>query len=175
MSTDLSPPIVSTTAVLLGGPTGVGKSTVLSLLPERIKSCGVIDADDVWRVSSDVGVPETRNHAIRKSIDATLDYFDAGCTTAILGWVFARDELYQPVINAFEQAADRVLQIYLVADEATLVSRLNERNDLDRLEYSVSRLRLIDALPFHKIDTSDLAACDVADRVAQFIKQGPCT
>lgn len=158
------------TAVLLGGPTGVGKSTTLRLLPARLPRSAALDADDVWRVSAEMAVPENRQHAINNAVNGIRGYFDAGCEVGILGWVFARSELYQPVSDAFRTFADRVLQIYLVADSATIEHRLNARGDIERLDYAMSRLQLISALPFPKIDTTDLDPEEVADAVSQTIR-----
>jgi hypothetical protein len=81
-------------------------------------------------------------------------YFEGGCKTGILSWVFARSALYDPVIASLDDMVDSVHQIYLTATMAEIKRRLQKRGDEERYEYSKTRLALIDSLPFTKIDTS---------------------
>ena len=109
--------------------------------------------------------------------DAKLVDWDGGLSLGlfipfVLGWVFARDLLYRPVLESMTESGIRVMQLYLVADEKVLEDRLRQRGDIDRLEYSVSRLRLIDELPFAKIDTSKLNPVEVAERVKNHVQAG---
>ncbi len=158
--------------LLLGGPTGVGKTSVLHLLSGSIPKCAVLDADDVWRVDSEIAVPENRSIAIQNTIEVMKGYFEAGCEIGVLGWVFARDLLYQPVINSMRECGVDVEQLYLTANEEILEQRLWQRGDIDRLDYSISRLRLIEKLPFAKIDTSKLTPSEVAEIVREHIRIG---
>ncbi|MGE0626140.1 MAG: AAA family ATPase [Pseudomonadales bacterium] len=155
--------------VLLGGPTGVGKSTVLRLLAGRLPKSGVLDADDVWRVSDDLATAQRRPNAIGNVVAVMRGYFDAGCEVGILGWVFARAELYQPVIDALEDVVVEVQMLYLVADIEALNRRLAARDDVHLLDYAVGRRAMIEVLPFHRIDTTHLAPGQVADEVCAAI------
>ena len=158
--------------LLLGGPTGVGKSSTLERLESRLPRLAVLDADDVWRVSEDLAVDGTRGIAIANVAGVLRGYARAQCETAILGWVFARSELYQPVIDQLKVDFESIHQLYLVASEAALEARLARRNDLDRLAYSLSRLALIKDLPHPKIDTTHLTSDEVAERIASFVRMG---
>ena len=155
--------------VLLGGPPGVGKTSVLHYLKHSIPACGLLDADNVWQVSSDMSEAENRRLAHANVISVMRGYFEAGCQTGILAWVFARDELYAPIVAAMKNRDIHVLQLYLVADEMTLYKRLQERGEPELLEYARSRLHLIQALSFPKIDTSHLTPEAVAARVREHI------
>ncbi|MEM7283337.1 MAG: hypothetical protein AAF438_17100 [Pseudomonadota bacterium] len=157
--------------VLLGGPTGVGKTTTLRALQGRFQSGALLDADDVWRVGVTLAVPKNRHIAIRNVAQTMRGYFQAGCTLGVVSWVFARSELYQPVIDALSDEVDTVQQLYLLADPEILETRLRERGDSDKVEYALSRLELIEALPFTKLDTSHLTPDQVADHVCQEITQ----
>ena len=53
-----------TRLILLGGPPGVGKSTVLKLLSGRFPMSAILDADDVCHVSEDVANSENRSFGI---------------------------------------------------------------------------------------------------------------
>ena len=84
--------------VLLGGPTGVGKSTTLKPLENRLSRLALLDAYDVWRVSDEMAVEGNRSIAISNVIGVLQGYVEAGCETTILAWVFARSLLYEPVV-----------------------------------------------------------------------------
>ena len=66
---------------------------------------------------------------------------------------------------------DSVHSLYLVATPAVLQKRLAGRQNTDLFDYALSRLRLIERLPYLKIDTSDLSPVQVADRILEHISQ----
>jgi len=155
--------------ILLGGPTGVGKTTALNRLGKRIPRSSILDADDVWRISDDLAIAGTRRIAIENVIAVMRGYFLAKCDVGILSWVFARPELYEPVIEGLSGYVSEILQIYLISTPEQLKKRLASRGDLARLEYSRSRLELIEALPFPKIDTSDKTEAQVVNEILQYV------
>lgn len=157
--------------VLLGGPTGVGKTTTLGLLASRFERSALLDADDVWRISPDLAVEGTRSLAIRNVVSVMRGYFEARCELGIVSWVFARPELFGPVIDDLGDVVDSIHQIYLVCTPNRLEQRLIERGQSARLEYAKSRLSLINKLPYTKIDTSDLSPLQAADAVCKEIEQ----
>jgi len=160
-----------TKLVLLGGPTGVGKTSVLRLLAGRLPKSGVLDADDVWRVSDDLATAERRPNAIGNVVASMRGYFDAGCEVGILGWVFARRELFQPVIDALDDVTDTVQMLYLVADPDALAARLAARGEPHLFDYAKGRLALIEELPYQRIDTTHLTPAQVADAVCAAIER----
>ena len=155
--------------VLLGGPTGVGKTTTLRLLSERFEHSALLDADDVWRISPSLAVEGTRSLAIRNVVAVMRGYFEARCELGILAWVFARPELFEPVIEDLQDVVDSTHQIYLVCSPARLEQRLIKRGQSAKLAYAMSRLALIKNLPHTRIDTSDLSPAQVADAVGNAI------
>jgi energy-coupling factor transporter ATP-binding protein EcfA2 len=158
-----------TKLVLLGGPTGVGKSTVMRLLENRIPHAAILDADDVWRVSKELAVEQNRHIALSNVISVMRGYFEGGCETGILSWVFARSALYDPVIAGLEDRVDSINQIYLVSTLVEIKRRLHKRGDEKHYEYSKTRLELINSLPFTKIDTSEMIPEMVATAIIDHI------
>lgn len=160
--------------VLLGGSTGVGKTTTMKLLETRLAKTGFLDVDNVWRTTPDLAGYGRRKRVHEQVIETAKRYFDAGCETVVMSWVFAQSQLYQPVLDALMPVVDRITQLYLVAEERELLSRVTRRfeaeggdGDLqERLDYAISRSQLIEALEFPKIDVTALGAREVADRVA---------
>jgi len=166
--------------ILLGGPSGVGKTTTLRILEKSLENAGCLDADDVWRVSGTIATAENGPVAIDNVIAVMRGYFRGGCETGVLAWVFARPELYGPVIAGLSDVVDAVRQIYLVASPETIRQRMIARRRQNpkedsleaAIEYAMSRVELIDALPFDKIDTTGLTPSEVAGRLMAYIR-GP--
>lgn len=159
---------VSRRLILLGGPPGVGKTTVLRHLEELIPGAALLDADDVRNTAANFD--EDPAVVLQTVVAVMRDrLMVAGINTGLLAWVFARKELYQPVISGLEDLVDAIDIVYLLADEKTLARRLMKRGDPGKLEYARSRLALIAALPYHKIDTSGLTSEQVAARLTELI------
>lgn len=165
--------------VLLGGPVGVGKSSAMRNLKSRITRVGLVDADEVWQVSDDLTPDENRSYA-HDNVNAVIaGYARAGVETCVVNWVFARAELYEPIIAASKDLFDDIVQLYLVANPDVLEERIKHRwmaqgqdYDLESLvDYSKSRLALIHELPYDKIDTSLLSAEEVADQIALYLSK----
>ena len=154
-----------TRILLLGGPTGVGKSSALRLLDGRLPKSALLDADDVWRISEDLAIEGTRRVALDNVISVMQGYLEAGCELGILAWVFARPQLYEPVIEGLKEHVDAIDQLYLVASPESIRQRLVQRGEEDRFEYALSRLELIEQLPFARIDTTGLEPEQVADQI----------
>jgi broad-specificity NMP kinase len=155
--------------ILLGGPTGVGKTTALRNLENRSPGTAVLDADDVWRVADDLASPENRDIAISNVLAVMRGYFAAGCQTGILSWVFARSQLYQPVLGGLEDTVERTELLYLICSREALAARLQQRGEPEKLAYALSRLELIEDLPFPKIDTTTLTPEEVAEQISRSI------
>ncbi len=155
--------------ILLGGPTGVGKTTALKNLQGRAKGIALLDADDVWRVSDDLASPANRDIAIGNVVSVMRGYFEAGCGTGILSWVFARALLYQPVLDGLNDLVDSAEMLYLISSPEALENRLEERGEPEKLAYALTRLELIDDLPFPKLDTTDLCPAEVADQICTMV------
>ena len=158
--------------ILLGGPTGVGKTTALRNLQDRIPGTALLDADDVWRVSADIATADNRAIAIGNVVSVMRGYFAAGCRTGILSWVFARSLLYQPVLDGMQDLVEGTEMLYLICSREALEARLQQRGEPDKLAYALSRLELINDLPFPKIDTTFLTPDEVAEQVGRSIGLG---
>jgi len=132
--------------VLLGGPPGVGKSSVCKRLSDG--GWTHVEADAVSPPGEDVA----RDYAIAKvacHVEAEL----RASSVVVLSWVFARHELYQPFLKRFTPS-HKVDQVYLVSSEKTLKDRLSSRGSQSQMAYSLSRLRLINELPFEKFSVA---------------------
>jgi len=115
-----------------------------------------MEADDIWEPNK-LGTRQEAITEVIQVVDASLN----ASNTVILSWVFARSELYTPFFNYFSNLTS-LQSIYLVCDSQTLVSRLQSRETVAQKNYALEKLKLIQALPFHKIDTTGKQPITVA-------------
>lgn len=144
--------------MLLGGPPGVGKTTVVEELRQRGTAC--LEADEI----SDPNEHLQRDVAIGNVLEAATRALDE-TPKLLVSWVFARSELYQPFLDHF--ADIRIKHLYLVCDQEVLRARLASRGDPALFEYALSRLQLINELPYEKIDTSSIETSVLADVISK--------
>ncbi|XOV83663.1 MAG: hypothetical protein ACFHXK_00810 [bacterium] len=90
----------------------------------------------------------------------------------LLSWVFAKPEMFRPLIERFSDEA-KVFQIYLVAEESELYRRLTKRNDEGLADYALEKLRLINSLPFAKIDTTLKQNQQIAAEIINIVQSSP--
>lgn len=155
--------------ILLGGPPGVGKSTVLRLLDGRLSHTALLDADDVRRISPDLASTIDPHYGVNNVVAVLRGYFAAGVARCVVAWVFARPALYLPVIAGVADLTSTHRQLYLTASKDALTRRLVTRGRPELVDYALGKRTLIANLPYRQIDTTTLAPTAVADRLAREI------
>ena len=136
--------------VLLGGPPGVGKSTLVPLLKHKLPQAFILDVDEFLSASTEKHI----GNAQSQIIDVLKNRINNQCELIFLSWVFARAELYQPIIAAVEGLFDEVIQVYLTVDKIELGRRLDNHGDGNLKGYAFEKLALISSLSYPKIDTT---------------------
>ena len=148
--------------ILLGGPPGVGKSSVLQHLPRGVAT---LDADDVVDSAT-----QPRHRAIEMVKHETERLLQSSAyARVLLSWVFARPQLYEP----FLALAHDVRLVHLVCSAGELESRLHQRGDVALLDFALDRLQLIEALDFPRIDTSTKSPVEVAALLEVYMSDLP--
>jgi hypothetical protein len=160
--------------VLIGGPPGVGKTSVLSHLPRAFERCACLDADDVWRVHPfEVGGP-ARGIPDRNVTAVLRGYLEARYPFVFLAWVLARRRKIERILGGLGGLYGSALVLHLVASREALAERVRAKRG-ERglvLEYALGKLAEIEALPFPKIDTTELAPQAVAEQIAALVRGG---
>lgn len=131
--------------LLLGGPPGVGKSTVLKELSQQGVAC--LDADNISPPQQAVA----QQTAIADVISAARQALGTA-PSLVLAWVFATPQPYQPFLEEF--SGIKLQQLYLVCSDRALSDRLIHRGDRQLIPYARDRLNLIQQLPFARLDTT---------------------
>ncbi len=72
--------------LLLGGPPGVGKTTVAPLLADRLAPCAGVEGDDLWRMSPTLITDRTRAMVESNIASVLTRFLAAGHEWVFLSW-----------------------------------------------------------------------------------------
>lgn len=125
-------------AVIIRGPSGVGKSTIATLLHKKLPKSACIDIDLLKRMVSEESSPERTQiaHVVALSFAEQLMKNDYNI---ILDEIF-RDEHYVKFQSLFARANYRLISIFLSAPLSVLIERDRKRTQKVKGEEIISRL-----------------------------------
>ena len=158
---------------MIGGPMGVGKTTVCQQLKRDLRNSVFLDGDWCWDASP-FRVTDETGEMVMDNICYMLNNFlrCSAYENIIFCWVMDRQSTIDSIIERLDLNSCTVKCISLVADEDTLRDRLS--GDISRgirtsdvIERSVSRIPLYQALDTVKIDTDGKTAELIAYEICQ--------
>jgi broad-specificity NMP kinase len=159
--------------LLLGGPPGVGKTTVAPLVAERLSSCAWVEADELWRMSPVVVDDRTRRMVESNIVHVLREFLDAAYEHVVLCWVLHDRALIERLVRAVASDAVATSVVHLVATPDVVRARVEHASDRGRsVERALEKLAQIEALPYRRIDTSTSTPEQVADVVASLVRDG---
>lgn len=149
------------TLYLIGGPMGVGKTTVCRLLKKELDRAVFLDGDWCWDADPFVVNDETKAMVL-DNICHVLNNF-LSCTAyenIICCWVMHEQEIIDAIQSALRLQDCRVITISLVCRRDVLVSRLEKDicgglRQPDVIGRSLDRLTCYAGLDTLKLDVSD--------------------
>ncbi len=159
------------TVYLIGGPMGVGKTTVCQILKNQQNNCVFLDGDWCWDMHPFI-VNEQTKAMVMKNICFMLNQF-IHCPvyeTILFCWVMHEQGIIDEILSNLDVEGCRIRKISLVCQEKELKKRLKKDIDagirtVDVIERSLERLKSYEKLDTEKIDVSDLTAQQVADTI----------
>jgi hypothetical protein len=149
--------------ILLGGPPGIGKTTVAHLLWHELDHCAWLEGDAVWQIRPASLTPASKRLAEANVTAVLRNYLEAGYAHVLLSWVLQRTDLIQRLIAPLEELAEEVYHFTLVATPEVLRERF-ERSP-KRGRFSHLPLWILEeavSLPTRQIDTTGLSPSQVA-------------
>lgn len=157
---------------LIGGPMGVGKTTVCQILKRRLDRCVFLDGDWCWDMDPFVVNEETKTMVL-DNICGMLGRFLA-CSAfenVVFCWVLHQQEILDTILSRIDSRGWQVVCVSLTASPRALMDRLEKdvaagRRQPDVVARSLERLPLYAGLDTIKIDTSCLTAEEAAAEIA---------
>lgn len=156
---------------LIGGPMGVGKTTVCRELQKRLDRSVFLDGDWCWDANPFQVTEETRA-MVTENICFLLNNF-LRCSAydyVIFCWVLHRQEILDDILSRLDTRNCEVRAVSLTASPEALTDRIGTdvragRRDEGALERSLSYLPLYEALNTEKLDVSRLTPAEAAARL----------
>ena len=162
------------TLYLIGGPMGVGKTTVCQMLKRHLPRAAFLDGDWCWDMDPFVVTEETKAMVL-DNIRHTLSSFlrCSAFENVIFCWVLHRQDIRDAVLEGLDTGGWRVVHVSLVCAPETLRRRLEEdiRRGLrspDVIGRALDYLPLYDALEVPRLDTTGLTPAQAAQTLADW-------
>ena len=148
---------------LIGGPMGVGKTTVCQELKRLTAPSVFLDGDWCWDMEPFQVTAETKA-MVQENIASAYE-------TVIFCWVMHQREIIQELLASLPLEGVEVRAVSLLATAETLQARIGKDvaaglRTWDVLERSLQRLPLYQDLPTEKLWVDDLTPQQAAQRLA---------
>ena len=156
---------------LVGGPMGVGKTTVCRALQSRLERSVFLDGDWCWDAKPFLVTEETKT-MVMENIAFLLNNF-LRCSAyehVIFCWVLHQQAILDDLLARLDLRDCRVRAVSLVASPEALAGRMEAdirdgRRGTDALERSLAYLPLYDGLETEKLDVSGLTPEEAAGQI----------
>ncbi len=156
---------------LIGGPMGVGKTTVGQILKRRLDRSVLLDGDWCWDAHPFQVTEETRAMVLDNICHLLGNFLSCSAYEhVIFCWVLHRQAVIDAILSRLEPEGCRVVQAMLLCSPAALERRL--RSDIaqglrqpDVIPRALERLVCCEGLNIPKIDTTSLTPEGAAQAV----------
>nr|WP_325211577.1 AAA family ATPase [uncultured Oscillibacter sp.] len=156
---------------LIGGPMGVGKTTVCRELQQRLDRSVFLDGDWCWDANP-FQVTEETKAMVTENIVFLLNNFllCSAYDHVIFCWVLHRQEILDGLLSCLNTGDCRVRAVSLLASPEVLAARIEAdiragRRAPGALERSLAYLPLYEALDTEKLDVSRMSPAEAAARL----------
>ena len=158
---------------LIGGPMGVGKTTVCQAMKRQLPNAVFLDGDWCWDADPFQVTAETKA-MVMENICFLLNQFlrCSAYENIVFCWVMHTQSILDDLLARLDRSGCQVVPVSLVCDEESLEQRL--RKDIaqglrsgDVIARSVSRLPLYRNLNTRKIDTSRKSVSEIAREILE--------
>ena len=161
--------------ILLGGPMGVGKTTVCRSLMARLDGCFWLDGDWCWTMHPFIVNDETKALVVDNIVHTLSGFLRCSrCRTALLSWVLDLPETWELLLRQLPLDGCRVHRVILTARAEVLAARVAADvaagiREPGAVERSLARLPRYAGLPGLHLDTTGLTPDDVAAQLLDLL------
>ncbi len=156
---------------LIGGPMGVGKTTVCQFMKQKLNSSVFLDGDWCWDMHPFCITEETKAMVV-DNICHLLNNF-LHCTVyenIIFCWVMHQQSIIEAICSKLDLIDTVCFSVSLICTEERLRERLHKDihagiRSMDVIERSAARVPFYEKLDTIKIDVTNITAEQAAERI----------
>lgn len=152
---------------LIGGPMGIGKSTICNQLNQDLDHSVFLDGDWCWNMDPFVVNQDTKNMVL-DNITHCLNNFihTPGIENIIFCWVMHKQNIIDQIIQKLDTEGVDIHLISLICEKEELIKRmLIDRRDNQTIRKSLQYLELYKDLDTQKIDVTTLDVQKTIDKI----------
>lgn len=152
---------------LIGGPMGIGKSTICNQLNQDLDHSVFLDGDWCWNMDPFVVNQDTKNMVL-DNITHCLNNFihTPGIENIIFCWVMHKQDIIDQIIQKLDTEGVDIHLISLICEKEELIKRmLIDRRDNQTIRKSLQYLELYKDLDTQKIDVTTLDVQETIDKI----------
>lgn len=152
---------------LIGGPMGIGKSTICNQLNQDLDHSVFLDGDWCWNMDPFVVNQDTKNMVL-DNITHCLNNFihTPGIENIIFCWVMHKQDIIDKIIQKLDTEGVDIHLISLICEKEELINRmLIDRRDNQTIRKSLQYLELYKDLDTQKIDVTTLDVQKTIDKI----------
>lgn len=152
---------------LIGGPMGIGKSTICNQLNQDLDHSVFLDGDWCWNMDPFVVNQDTKNMVL-DNITHCLNNFihTPGIENIIFCWVMHKQDIIDQIIQKLDTEGVDIHLISLICEKEELIKRmLVDRRDNQTIRKSLQYLELYKDLDTQKIDVTTLDVQKTIDKI----------
>ncbi|MBM6809877.1 AAA family ATPase [Faecalitalea cylindroides] len=152
---------------LIGGPMGIGKSTICNQLNQDLDHSVFLDGDWCWNMDPFIVNQDTKNMVL-DNITHCLNNFihTPGIENIIFCWVMHKQDIIDQIIQKLDTEGVDIHLISLICEKEELIKRmLIDRRDNQTIRKSLQYLELYKDLDTQKIDVTTLDVQKTVDKI----------
>ena len=152
---------------LIGGPMGIGKSTICNQLNQDLDHSVFLDGDWCWNMDPFIVNQDTKNMVL-DNITHCLNNFihTPGIENIIFCWVMHKQDIIDKIIQKLDTEGVDIHLISLICEKEELIKRmLIDRRDNQTIRKSLQYLELYKDLDTQKIDVTTLDVRKTIDKM----------
>lgn len=152
---------------LIGGPMGIGKSTICNQLNQDLDHSVFLDGDWCWNMDPFIVNQDTKNMVL-DNITHCLNNFihTPGIENIIFCWVMHKQDIIDQIIQKLDTEGVDIHLISLICEKEELIKRmLIDRRYNQTIRKSLQYLELYKDLDTQKIDVTTLDVQKTIDKI----------